>query len=71
MDVQWTAKILVLQYILIKKSPHNLNILPQIPDMTSREYLGDHLKKRLLNANLKQKSTENTKQNLYILFQMG
>ena len=32
---------------LEKKIHHRLNTLPQSPDMTSREYLGDHLKERL------------------------
>ena len=63
MYVQWTAKVLALQYILTrKKSPHSLTTLAQSPDMTLRNYLE--------NLNLKQKSTECTKQNVYIQFQM-
>ena len=32
-----------------KNSPHRLNTLSQSVNMTSRQYLGDHLKERLHN----------------------
>ena len=47
--IQWTSKVLILQYILPKKSLHRFNTLAQSFDVSSREYLRDHLKERLRN----------------------
>ena len=41
---------------MTKKSSHRFNTPTQSPNMTSREYLGDHLKERLRNRQNSNKS---------------
>ena len=44
-------KLVTVQYTLTTRKKRSLrfNTLAQSPDMTSREYLGDHLKEQLRN----------------------
>ena len=59
-----------LPYKKITKNPQRLNTLAQSPDITTGEYLGDHFGYRS-TENLALDVTRNqTKQNLYIQFQM-
>ena len=55
-DIQWTAKVLVLQYILKNKCTHRLNTLAQSSDMRVLSRAFERTVTQSLN--LKQKSTE-------------